>query len=528
MSTIAVLTFAFCATFMASWVAPGRSAADTTDPSTLVGEGGSFLTPVTDLLLNSDTGLAPLDPSYEDANIDSAISDFIGNGPGSFDADFVVSERPLKASEAAIAATDGRTFAYVPFAATPVAIATLAVCNASGLTTDATDTFCQDIPLTVPLVAALFTANLTSPSVEPNTDLFQGLSGWSDPRLTQASGQPIPDPSGIAQASTLEPSAENTALLSLIDSNSVAREQLDNAIANPSSNATTTSDAPSETWPFQGIHAFIGGDAGLIGHELSINAETNAPSEQDSWAGLGANGSGPDDVFPVSAVWTGSPQGTPWNVPTAAIQNAQGSFVGATEAAAAAAEQHVTLDPTTNLVTFNADTTDAAAYNNYLMVESYLVVPTTGLPTEKAQKLAQLIRFIVGPTAQSDEAVLGASPPTPAMVSADLQVASELDAESVAGTSSTAATTTTTTPSTTTTSTTSNASQSGSSGSSVSGSAGDSAQSSTASSGGSGDSDQGLAFTGASGVLPVTGAGAGLVLLGVIGRRKLRRTDVMQ
>jgi ABC-type phosphate transport system substrate-binding protein len=106
------------------------SAADTTDPTTLVGEGGSFLTPLTDLLLKADTaGIAPLNPSYTDANLDNAITDFIGDGPGSFDADFVVSERPLTTDEAATAKSNGRTFAYVPFAATPVAVATLAVCN---------------------------------------------------------------------------------------------------------------------------------------------------------------------------------------------------------------------------------------------------------------------------------------------------------------------------------------------------------------------------------------------------------------
>src|SRR5277367_1741888 len=57
------------------------SAADMTDSTTLVGEGGSFLTPVTDVLLKADTaGLAPLSPSYTDANLDNAITDFIGNG----------------------------------------------------------------------------------------------------------------------------------------------------------------------------------------------------------------------------------------------------------------------------------------------------------------------------------------------------------------------------------------------------------------------------------------------------------------
>ena len=134
-------------------------------------------------------------------------------------------------------------------------------------------------------------------------------------------------------------------------------------------------------------------------------------------------------MFPLSSVWTGAPQGTPWNIPTAAIENAAGNFVPPSEAAAAASEADATMDPTTNLVTFTANPNNAAAYNNYMMVESYLVVPTSGLTAAKAAKLAQYIRFVVGPVAQSDEETLGAAPPTPAMVAADLKVATELDAE---------------------------------------------------------------------------------------------------
>jgi ABC-type phosphate transport system substrate-binding protein len=533
------VTATLFAVFCGVWIAPEPSGADTTDSSTLVGEGGSFLTPVTNLLLRADTaGIAPLNPSYNDANVDNAISDFVGNGPGSFDADFVVSERPLTATEAATAASDGRSFAYVPFAATPVAIATLAVCNPSAIATDSPSALCRNIPLTVPLVAAVFTDNLTTTSVQPSTGLFPALTGWSDPRLTQAGGAPIDDPSGIFQASTLSPSAENAALMALIDSNPTAREQLDNALNNPEAEATTKSDTPSETWPFQGNHAFVGGDEGLIGKELSINAETNAPSALLTWTGLGVGATGPHDVFPVSAVWTGAPEGTPWNVPTADIQNAQSAFVGPTEAAAAAAETHVTLDPTTNLVTFNADASDAGAYNNYLMVESYLVVPTSGLPADKAEALAQYIRFIVGPTGQSDEAVLGSAPPTPAMVTADLKVAAELDAEAVRSSSGTTTKSTTTTSTTTTSPTSSSQSTSGSTTSTTSGdsvtsdwSTGSADSGSSSSTGSSADSDgdgssQDLAFTGAAAAVPVGGAGVVLVLLGVVGRRRFRRKEV--
>ena len=81
---------------------PTPTAADT-DPTALVGEGGSFLTPVTDLLLKADSGLGTLNPQYDDANLDDAIGDFVGTAPGSFATDFVVSERPLTSAEAATA-----------------------------------------------------------------------------------------------------------------------------------------------------------------------------------------------------------------------------------------------------------------------------------------------------------------------------------------------------------------------------------------------------------------------------------------
>ena len=109
------------------------SAGAQTDPTALVGEGGSFLSPVTNLLLNTDTGLGAAQPAYSDTDLDSAIADFVGSAPGAFDADFVVSERPLTSAEAQTATANGRTFAYVPFAATPVAIAMFAICNPSDL-----------------------------------------------------------------------------------------------------------------------------------------------------------------------------------------------------------------------------------------------------------------------------------------------------------------------------------------------------------------------------------------------------------
>ena len=113
-------------------------------------------------------------------------------------------------------------------------------------------------------------------------------------------------------------------------------------------------------------------------------------------------------------------------------RRASSSVPPTTAAAAAETGDGITLDPTTNLVTFNPQPTDAAAYNNYLMVESYLVFPTSGLAAAKAIKLAQFIRYVLGPTGQSDIAVLGAAPATPAEVTAGLKVAAELDAEATA------------------------------------------------------------------------------------------------
>ncbi len=489
--------------FAALTTALPAPAGSDTDPTALVGEGGSFLAPVTDTLLKADSGLAPLNPQYTDANLDSAIGDFVGTAPGTFGADFVVSERSLTSTETATATANGRTFVYVPFASTPVAVATLALCDPSGVTGNSTAPMCKDIPLTPALVGQLFMANLNSSAVSPNQGLPSTLAGWSDPRLTQANGQPIPS-SPLYQASTLEPSAENTALMALLDSDPTTKELLDNAMNNPANAVTATSDAPSETWPFHGVHAYVGGDAGLIGHELNLNTETNAPQEVGTW-NLG-------DVFPLSSVWAGAPEGTAWNIPTGAIQNAAGKFVPPSETAAASALGDATMDPTTNLVTFNANANDTAAYNNYLMVESYLVVPTSGLTAEKAQKLAQYIRFIVGPVAESDEETLGSAPPTPAMTAADLKVATELDSAAVTANATTTSTTagggsTNSTTSTTSTSTSTTVA----------------AALTSAAAGNTGNSGSGLATTGAPDVVPAIGVGATLVGLGALGRRRLRR-----
>jgi ABC-type phosphate transport system substrate-binding protein len=503
--------------FVAVLGAGAGLAAAQTDPTALVGEGGSFLTPVVNLLLNTDTGLAPLNPQYSDTNLDAGIADFVGTGPGQFDADFVVSERALTSAEAATATANGRTFAYVPFAATPVALAVFAICSPSDLANNTLtpSTFCNNMPLTPEQVGEIVTHGLTVPGASVPT-----VSGWNDTSLTQANGQPIPDPNGIGHAADLSPSAENSALMALLDSDPSAKADLDNALNNPLNTPRTTSDTPDEFWPFPLEHAYPGGDEALLGHELTIESTTDAPSFLNTWGALSPSEGGAHDAFPLSAVWAGSPEGTPWNVPTAAIENADTTptptFVGPTETAAVAAEtgSGITLDPSTNLVTFNPQPTNAAAYNNFLMVESYLVVPTSGLASAQATKLAQFIRYALGPTGQSDIAVLGAAPATAAEVTAGLKVASELDAEATSTASSGASSSSAQSATAGPTATTAPGTSSG-----QSGNTGDPSTDATSSDGTSAPT---LASTGAD-PFPIVLLGSGVVGFAAIGRWRLRR-----
>ena len=85
-------------------------------------EGGSFAAPIVNLLQNDSgalSAISPFVPSYFDANVDQARQDFAAGTT-----DYAVTELPLTAAETATAASqNGRSFAYVPFAASPVAIA---------------------------------------------------------------------------------------------------------------------------------------------------------------------------------------------------------------------------------------------------------------------------------------------------------------------------------------------------------------------------------------------------------------------
>jgi hypothetical protein len=166
------------------------------------------------------------------------------------------------------------------------------------------------------------------------------------------------------------------------------------------------------------------------------------------------------------------------------------------------------------LVTFNASLTDLTAYNSYLMMESYLVVPTSGLPADKALALAQFIRFAVGGTGQADIKALGAAPPTSQMVTADLAVAQTLNAEAATAAATTSTTTTTTTPASTTATTVASSSTSGTGAAST----GTDPNAATT----NGSTSGGLAVTGDNPV-PLLGLGLALLICGEGARQILRR-----
>jgi hypothetical protein len=444
----------------------GGPAHATTSDGALTGEGGDVLTPIMDSLLNADSNqLSPDIGSYTNVNLENAITDFVGSAPSTFGADFIVSERPLTTDETSTATANGRSFAYVPIAASPVALMTLVpTASYSGGTTISPSEYCQHVDLTL--------ANLDGIYGSPQ------LTGWGDASLacsstgsttsttttssttsTTSTTTSTTAPAGAALDNlpftfwfNADPTMENSALMSLLDSTADSQTafQAELTAAAAEKTGSGTSTTPSESWPGAG-NAYPGGDQATIGKVIGLNPLTDTPSTQASEIQLGS-------IMPVAAEWTGDPLEVPWNLPTAAVANAAGDFVTPTESAAAAAENDATMT-SNNIVTFNATAGDTAAYNNYLMLESYLVVPTAGLPSDRALALAQFIRFALGSTGQKDIAALGAAPATSAMVTAGLQVAQELDVEAATVASTDAAscgtsTTATTSPTSSTTSTT--------------------------------------------------------------------------
>ena len=480
-----------------------------TDPSTLVGQGGSFFEPVISKLLSDDSdNLSPLAGSYELTDDNASVADFVGSAPGQFSADFVVTQRPLTSAESGDAKANGRAYAYVPIAATPVAVATLVPTNTwalSGSTQITASGFCQGMQLTTGLLGQIFGFDAADP-----------LHDWNDSRINcplLGGGSDTADGLPIAVWANLDPSMANDAMMSLLDSTPTSLGYFQAGLGPSGAGSLTTDTTPSELWPYA-QNTIPGGDQPLIGKLLAINSETNAPSTEAATWQLGA-------IAPISSVWTGAPLGVPWDLPTATIQNAQGSFVAPSVAAAQAAQTDSTLattsDPATDdLVTFNANADDAAAYDSSLMKEDYLVVPTDGLPATKSTALAQLIRFVLGPEGQQDIERFGSAPATTTEQASGLKVAAELSA-AAAGTTSVAASGTSTAA----------AAAGGAAGTTATtGGASGSASGATGNSGSGAAASGGLAFTGGSHLGAWVGTGLVLLLAGTMLRRRLRRREI--
>ena len=460
----------------AGLVAPGRSWAVST-PGTLLGEGGSFDLPMIDALQNSSGGeeaVAPDAPAFFNANVDQARDDF-----ASGDADYAVSEFPLTSTQAATAAQNGRTFAYVPFAADPLAIAAIVECNDD--TTLTSTTLCPNLEVSVPLLAEIFS---------------DAVSSWNDPKFSQASGGrqivTTSESANIHPVNQVAPSMANYALQSLF-----VTDPIDGGVAKTTWDTflgflNVTDDTPNELWPTNG--GLSGGDQSVANSLIPVNEQTLIPQPNPQEWGQG-------QVAAIPMDWTGSP----YNLPTIAIQNEAGAYVPPGVASMTAAVQDATMDPTTNLVTFTASTSDTAAYPIPTM--SYLVVPTSGLSADKATALAQFIRYVLGP-GQAVVQSFGAASPTQAMVNAGLKVAEEVAAQATSTTTTTTTTTTATTATTGVTPTT--AANAGPK------------TASTAPSGAATADSAALAFTGAPPwMLP--GLGAIVVIVGELTRRGLRR-----
>ena len=443
--------------------------ADTGVLTKLLGEGGSFAEAITDKLqADSANDIAPLVPQYFDPNVSVAMDDFASGA-----ADYGVTEVPLTSTQAGIAQGIGRKFAYVPFAASAVTIGAVVEC--SNDTVLKSTTMCPNLQVTMPQLAEIFGGE---------------VSAWNDPSLAKIGGgspiSPTNSSVDVTPRVLIDPTVANLVLEQAFVADPTAKTLWDSYLTN----LKITDDTPSLSWPSD--TGISGGDPVLVQKLVPIDPNTNAVVPNPQLWGQGL-------VAPIPIDW----QGAPRNVPTIAIQNGAKAFVSPTPAAETAALNDATFDATTNLVTFQNSTTDAAAYP--LMAMSYLVVPTTGLSADKATALATYIKFVLGSQGQQDIESFGAIPPTQPMITAGLAVANEVAAEATSVSSSSGTTGTSTTGTSASTGETAGTGGSGTAGVT------------TAS-----DTGPTLAATGAD-TAPVVAAGVLLAAAGLLGRRRLLR-----
>ena len=287
------------------------------------------------MIQDDAAGASPTSLVFSGETVDSGISDFVGSAPSTFNADSAVSERPLTATEAATATTNGRPIAYVPFAATPVAIVTLvptipstrpahhrppsAVCPAHPVVRRRPGSHVRPGRATLP-PGAIRGFPARRPRVSPATPspLGQPRPDHGEPGLDGGSGQRS-------------------------DGQGVLRRR---APAGASSECgDKTSDTPSEHWPYA-ANTYPRGDQSLIEHMVNIDPRSNVPTTDTSFWHLGAIA---PDLVDLDRIAPGRGPGTspPRRyrtppVPTSPLRSA----------AAAGGGESTDLSPD-NIVTFN-------------------------------------------------------------------------------------------------------------------------------------------------------------------------------
>ncbi len=381
----------------------GRSArpsvADTT-ATAIRGEGGTFAAPIINKMeLDLDAANSSVDATYNELpGVDVGREDFAAGT-----SDYAVSELPLTSDEVATAQSNGRTFAYVPVAAEPVAVGFEVLAGPiAGLEAPV-----ESFQVSVPNLANIFTDQI---------EQWNDARFFPDDALFAPGSGIVCDTCIITPMAPADPSAATSSLIQLFLNDPTSKVLWDTFAVSQK----VSPDTAFETLP--GRVAVQGGDLEMAIAFHPLNATTGLPDTNPVQVGAG-------DIGAIPMDWVVAP----WDIPTLSIQDAAGAFVAPTTASMSAAMSDAQLDPSTNLVSFPPDANDAAAYAIPAM--SYLVVPTSGLSSSKATALASLIRFALSPAGQRDVTSFGGVAVTPAMEAAGLKVADEVAAEANGATS---------------------------------------------------------------------------------------------
>jgi hypothetical protein len=389
--------------------APQPATADSAADHTLAVQGGSFPERfLNQLMLNDTQDMAKaagtsIAPSYFDANVDQARDNFVSG-----EADVAATEFPLTSQQTTGAAA--RKFAYVPIAATGVALGVVLVCNPQGKTV--ASAVCPNLQVTAAQAEGLFTNRIISWNDASALPTISGGTGTLNPSFTTT----------VVAQNQVVPSAANYEAEAYFENDATAKPLWETWL-------TSQGSVPKvgELWP---TNKGLGEDMDMANALLPLDPATaQLPANPQLWAQKA-------NLDLLAADWLGAP----WGIPTLAVQNQAGTFVNPTLAAETAAINGATMDPTTHLVTFPPNGgTNAAAYP--IMAVDYLVVPTAGLSAAKAAALAQFIKYIYSADGAKVISSFGSVPVTAAMADAGTAVANEL----AATTTDTSATTTTTT-----------------------------------------------------------------------------------